>query len=196
MAPSTHIGFEDLTQSIERALDDAHTLGHRYIVVPAPPADLEHRPSVSGYERFADQMNRIAESVAAAGATLCYHNHDFEFRAIDRQVPYDILTEKMDRRVVLEVDLYWMIHAGRDPLEYFARWPGRIRMVHVKDTVGPPTGAMTDVGAGITDWRRIFAQHSRAGIEHYFVENDDALDGLKSAAVSFSYLRNLTPLPP
>src|SRR2546422_11664690 len=77
------------------------------------------------------------------------------------------------RSVQLEIDLYWITKGGQDPLAYFARWPGRIPMVHVKDSAGPPDHRMTDVGAGSIDWKRIFARRDQAGIRHAFVERSE-----------------------
>ena len=80
---------------------------------------------------------------------------------------------------------------GQDPLTYFARWPGRIPLVHVKDGKGAPDWAMTEVGSGKIDWKRIFAKSQQAGIQHYFVEHDQPADPIASITASCAYLKQL-----
>ena len=73
-------------------------------------------------------------------------------------MPYDILlAETNPETVTMQMDLYWVTKANRDPVEYFTRYPGRFRLVHVKDMDKTPERGMTDVGQGIIDWKRIFA---------------------------------------
>lgn len=193
-SPSGTCSFERLDSSLSQVLEDASTLGQRYIVLADPPSALRKQPTIDGYRRLAGRLNSFADAIAGEGMTLAYHNEDVEFVPIDGRLPYDVLLENMDPKLIqLEIDLYWMIHAGQDPLKYFARCPGRVRLVHVKDSFGPPVDAMADVGAGVTAWRRIFAQHQTAGIEHYFVERDDSPNGLLTAATSFKYLSALSP---
>ncbi len=121
-----------------------------------------------------------------------YHNHDFEFTPLEGRLPYDVLLAETDPQLVqLEIDLYWITKGGQDPLAYFARWPGRVPMVHVKDSAGPPDHRMTDVGGGTIDWKRIFAQRDQAGIRHLFVEHDEPRDAFASIRASYEYLRKL-----
>jgi sugar phosphate isomerase/epimerase len=137
-------------------------------------------------------LNRAGEAAARAGIHFAYHNHDFEFIALDGRLPYDVLLQATaPRHVTFELDLYWITRGGQDPLAYFARWPGRFRLVHVKDSDGPPDHRMADVGSGTIDWGRIFAHGKQAGIEHFFVERDDAPEPLASIAASYAYLHKL-----
>src|SRR2546426_202061 len=88
-------------------------------------------------------------------------------------------------------DLYWIVKGGQDPLAYFARWPGRFPMVHVKDSAGPPDHRMVEVGAGKIDFKKIFAQRDQAGIQHFFVEHDEPADPFASIRASYEYLKHL-----
>ena len=189
-APSAHVPFAALGKEWDRVLDDAHTIGHRYVVMPW--LDEKDRQDLDAYRRIADRLNHAGESAARAGIRVAYHNHDFEFTPMENRLPYDVLLQSTDPRyVLLELDLYWITKGGKDPLAYFARWPGRFRLVHVKDSVGPPEHRMADVGAGTIDWGRIFAQRKQAGIEHVFVERDEPPDPFASIAASHAYLRHL-----
>jgi sugar phosphate isomerase/epimerase len=112
---------------------------------------------------------------------------------------YDILLAETDPKLVkMEMDLCWITIAGQDPLTYFNKYPGRFPLVHVKDwTKGPDgkmgekDGEMADVGSGAIDWKRLFAQSKKAGIQHYFVEHDEPKAPLESLANSYKYLHDL-----
>jgi len=188
-APSTHVG--DITPDAWKAsLDAAHAIGHEYIVVPWIPE--ERRKTLDDWRKVAADFNRAAEAAHAAGIQFAYHNHDFEFPKLEGQVPYDVLLQNTDPRLVqLEIDLYWITKAGQDPLAYFARWPGRVPLVHVKDSAGPPEHKMVDVGQGKIDWKRIFAKQDQAGIKHAFVEHDQPPQPFEDIAVSARYLKSL-----
>jgi sugar phosphate isomerase/epimerase len=188
-APSTHVG--DISPDAWKAsLDAAHTIGHEYIVVPWIP--VERRKTLDMWKQVAASFNHAAQAAHDAGLQFAYHNHDFEFPKIDGQVPYDVLLQTTDPKLVqLEIDLYWITKAGQDPLSYFARWPGRVPLVHVKDSAGAPEHKMTDVGQGTIDWKRIFAKREQAGIKHFFVEYDQPPQPFDDIAVSYKYLSQL-----
>ncbi|HYT84235.1 MAG TPA: sugar phosphate isomerase/epimerase [Gemmatimonadales bacterium] len=188
-SPAVHVG--SLAADAWRAsLEAATTIGHRYVVVPWIPA--EQRGTLDGWKRVAENFNRVAAEARAAGLQLAYHNHDFEFAPVEGRIPYDVLLESTDPHLVqLEIDLYWMTKGGQDPLTYFQRWPGRIPLVHVKDSAGPPDNKMVDVGAGTIDWKRIFARRDQAGIRHFFVEHDQPADLFASIKASYDYLSKL-----
>jgi sugar phosphate isomerase/epimerase len=93
----------------------------------------------------------------------------------------------------MEIDLYWMVKGGGDPLAYFAKWPGRFPMLHVKDMTR--SGAMTDVGQGTIDFETIRRYAETAGVVHWFVEHDEPPNPLASARVSYAYLSALLAQP-
>jgi sugar phosphate isomerase/epimerase len=189
-APSAHVPLAALGPGWDRVLNDAHTIGHRYLVIAW--LDEKDRSNLDAYRRIADRLNRAGEAASRAGLRFAYHNHAFEFTPMENRLPYDVLLESTDpAHVLLELDLYWITKGGQDPLAYFARWPGRFRLVHVKDSAGPPEHRMADVGAGTIEWARIFARSKQAGIEHFFVEHDDPPDPFASIAASHAYLSDL-----
>ncbi len=189
-APAAHVPLDALRGDWSRTLADAHVVGHRYVVVAWLPP--ESRSTLDAYRRFAELFNRAGEEAAKTGVQFAYHNHDFEFAPLEGRVPYDVLLGQTDHKLVqLEMDLYWIVKGGQDPLTYFARFPGRFPMVHVKDSMGPPAHNMADVGAGTIDWKRIFAREDQAGIRHFFVEHDEPRDAFASIGASYEYLRRL-----
>ena len=186
-APSAHIGLNALRTQLEQTLDDAELLGYRWIIVPS--LDQKDR-TISALTAIADEFNRIAEVVQKRGLRFGYHNHDFEFMPQNGTVPFDLLLERTDARLVhFELDLFWLRKGGRDPLPLFAKHPGRFPSVHVKDMAAD--GTMVNVGEGVIDFAGIFAQARIAGVQHYFVEHDNPAQPLRDVAVSFRAMGRL-----
>jgi sugar phosphate isomerase/epimerase len=187
-APATHIppAFED--DAWREILDDAAEAGHTYVVVPSIPEAM--RSSLDAWRRTGEVMTRVAEQARGSGLRFGYHNHAVEFTEMEGRVPFDGFLEASDPGLVeLELDLFWTIHGGADPVSLFKRWPGRVKMVHVKDRTA--TGDMVDVGAGVIDWAPLLAQARLGGVEHFFVEHDQPEDPMGSIEVSYRYLSGL-----
>lgn len=194
-APSAHIGLDQFRGDLHRLLGTAQVIGHQYLVVPAA-----NGRTADGWRKIAAELNLFGEAVARAGLQFGYHNHAWEFEDLGGGVTaYDILLEETDPSLVsMELDLYWAIRAGQDPIAMFARNPGRYRLFHVKDMVDRSgSQAMAPVGEGQVDFSAIFAHARQAGVEHYFVEHDNAADmpggSLASITTSFGHVRRLLP---
>ncbi len=191
-APSGHVGLQALRSDWDRTLDQAATVGQRYVVVASVPEN--ERRTGDDWKRVAALFNKAGETARAKGLQLAYHNHDFEFVPLEGRVPYDVLLQETDPRLVqLEMDLYWITKGGQDPLAYFAKWPGRFPLVHVKDLDATPRHFFTDVGNGTIDFKRIFQRAKQAGIRHFFYEQDEVPGSpFDAARTSYRYLRALT----
>ena len=147
-APATHIPPTFEPDPWSRILDEAARAGHDYVVVPSLP----------------EAMTRAAEKAREAGLRFGYHNHAVEFEEMEGRVPLDVFCEATDPDLVsIELDLFWITHGGGDPVAFFERWPGRVRLVHVKGRSAG--GDMVDVGAGVMDWPSIFSHADLAGIQ-------------------------------
>jgi sugar phosphate isomerase/epimerase len=204
-SPSAHHPIEALEKNLSAITDGANVIGQKFIVCPYLDAKLR---TAEGYKHFAEALNKAGEGTQKAGIQFAYHNHSFEFaktEGLGEKLPYDFLLAETDPALVkMEMDLCWMTVAGQDPVAYFNKYPGRFPLVHVKDWTkegaGPQdyTGAvghavdghLANVGSGSIDWKRIFAQSGKAGIQHYFVENDDA-KSLADPRASYEYLAKL-----
>jgi sugar phosphate isomerase/epimerase len=187
-APSAHSAdLPSIRNRFAQVLDDAATIGHRYVVCASLPRSEQ---SADGYKRVAAEFNRAGALAAKSGITLGYHNHDGEFQPLGDTNGYDILLAECDPKVVtMQMDLFWTVKAGRDPLAYFAKYPGRFASVHVKDMTAD--GAMVEVGAGQLPFAKYFSQSKQAGIQHYFVEHDSPSDPVASITASYRYLSTL-----
>ena len=191
-APSSHVGLRGADPEWDRTLELAAAIGQSYVVVAG--IAQSDRASLDGWKRVAERFNQAGMAARKHGLQFCYHNHDFEFPPIDGVVPYDLLLSETDSKLVqLEMDLYWITKGGKDPLEYFAKWPGRFPMVHVKDMDATPRRYFAAVGEGTINFARIFRRGGQAGIRHYFYEQDETSGSpFDDAGKSYRYLRRLT----
>lgn len=185
VAPSSHVSLESMRKDLPRVINDAVTLGQRYVVCPSIPPNER---TLGGYRAAAAALNAAGDRAAGANLQLAYHNHDFEFAKLGNVTGYDVLVAELDAaRVQLELDLYWITKGGGDPLYYFAKLPNRFPLLHLKDMARD--GRIANVGQGTIDFARIFAQAQRAGVRHYFVEHDNPTHPLLDADASYRYLR-------
>lgn len=187
-APSAHVGLNLIENAPEKTFADAKVVGHEWITVPSLPSGK--RETVDDWKRLAAQFNAAATKAKHAGFRFAFHNHNDIIRKTGDVLPIDILMKETDPALVsYEMDIYWVVNGGADPIDLLARFPGRFKMFHVKDAMPGPEHRMADVGAGSIDFKTIFARAK--GIEHYFVEHDQPADPFVSAAASFGYLSKL-----
>ena len=186
-SPSTHIPLKFIQNSPNQLIDAALTIGHEYIVMPWI---MPHQRSLYKYKEYIELFNKFGEQCQRVGLKFAYHNHDFEFEVIEGIRPIDLLIEETDNNLVsFELDLYWIIKAGEDPLRYIKKYPNRFPLWHIKDMAND--GSMRDVGEGIIDFEEIFKLKSLSGLEHYYVEHDNPPDSLMTASKSFNALLKL-----
>jgi sugar phosphate isomerase/epimerase len=132
---------------------------------------------------------------------FAYHNHNHEFRVYDGVVAYDELLRSTDENLVkMEMDCFWTTFAGKNPIAYSQKYPGRFPLLHIKDLkpgYQPTTGdfkgnPFCEVGQGVIKWAPIFEAAKQGGLRHYFVEQDMwDRPSLESARMSAEYLKKL-----
>jgi sugar phosphate isomerase/epimerase len=189
-APSTHIALPADDAEWRRTLDEAKAVGHRWVTIAWLDEPMRRTPD--DWMRIADRFNSLAHRADQAGLRFAYHNHDFAFTRLGGTTLLDTLLARTDPALVdLEMDIYWVVHGGADPLALIGRNPGRFPLLHLKDATAAPTLAMTDVGAGTIDFPALLAA-DRATLKHAFVEHDEPTDPLASARASYDYLSRLT----
>jgi sugar phosphate isomerase/epimerase len=169
-SPSIHVDIDQLRgDALFKEIEYASTLDQEYITLAW--LGEENRKSLDQYKAHAEVFQRAGEECNKAGLKFVYHNHEFEFIDFDGVRPYDMLLEQLSEDIMLmEMDLFWMAVAGEDPFKYFAKYPGRFPMCHIKDRAA--NGDMVYVGDGEIDFNGILAKSSQAGFKHFFVEHD------------------------
>lgn len=206
--PSAHLPFDPT--HLEPAFEDAKALGAKFAVssvmrslvlgADTPKSILHVGISLDEAKRTAALANRIGEAAQRAGLQFTYHNHNFEFADVGGgQVGYEVILKETDPKLVkFEIDCGWMIFAGQDPVAYIRKYPGRFPMIHVKDFLPRDKGATdmqgAELGSGTVDYKPIFAAAVKAGLQHYFVEQEGPfarMSSVEAAKVDFEYLRSI-----
>lgn len=186
------ISFSEKEDELKKKLDGLAELNLKYAVNYWPwltggPFTLED------CKKSSELLNKLGEACRTAGLTLCWHNHDKEFIAMESGLPFDYLMANTDKKLVkCEMDIYWAAKGGADPLELLKKYPGRICILHVKDMAPGDAMDFECAGSGIIDFPAIFREAVGQGIKHYFVERDNVADGMACLKSSGAYLKKLT----
>jgi len=198
-SPSGHYNVNEFLikggndETLKKHIDVAATVGQKYFVIPSMPHDKTKADSLDNYKEIAAKFNHAAELCKKQGLTLGYHNHNFEFTDLGKGVtPFDVLLKETDPSMVsFELDLFWAVNAGLNPLEMFKLHPGRFKMWHVKDMDKADKSVFTEVGTGSIDFKSIFKQARLSGMEYLFVEQDVIkIDTWQSITKSINYIKN------
>ncbi len=177
---------------VKNLCDVANGLNHRYIIIPW--MSEEKRNSIDKYKALAERINKAGEICKRANLQLAYHNHDFEFADFNGEHGYNILLKNTDSNLVkMEMDLYWVVRAGYDPITLFKNNPKRFHLLHVKDMNKNDKTQNTEVGNGSLNFKSIFAHAKMVGVKHYIVEqeNNYVPDYYGSIAASNKYVKKM-----
>jgi len=193
-APSGHYGMDKFlgtgqADELKSYIEAANIIGSSYIVVPYLGDGL--RKSEDDWKKIAVRLNEASAICKAAGLKLGYHNHNFEFTKVGETTGYDILLKGTDPEAVqFEMDLYWVVRSGNDPVKLFTTYPGRFPMWHVKDMDKVDNTINTEVGTGTIDFKTLYKSAQLAGLKHLIVEQENfSLDPYKSIKQSADYVK-------
>ncbi len=183
---SGHVHYDDKWQD---TIDQAAESGQEYLIVSVMP---EKGQTVDNYKRTGELFNKAGEVAKKSNISLGYHNHDSEFEKDNGKVLYDVLLENTDPEFVkMEMDLGWVIVTGNNPLDYFAKYPGRFPLWHLKD-MDLKEKHSVEFGKGGLDIKKMLENSKKAGMKYFFVEQEEysgtAFDCL---GYNMNYLKNL-----
>lgn len=185
----SHVGIETMEQDIAKVIDENLALGNRYVVVPYLSED--RRQGADGYKRTAETLNGLGETLRSNALSLCYHNHDFEFQKQDNgELGIDILLQNTDPALVkAEVDTYWVLVGGQDPVEFVQKYRGRVPLMHLKDR-DKTDGSFAPVGTGNLPLDALVAIAPTVGTEFLIVEQDVCkIPPLEAVKISYDNLK-------
>jgi sugar phosphate isomerase/epimerase len=227
--PSAHLPLR--LDNLQASFDDANTLGCTYATssvpsmwlagpttTPDPNMTADQRRELLAkarqsifapltpdkFTKLAEDMNKVGEAAKKAGLRFAAHNHTFEFAPMNGKPGYDYLLSHTDKDLVyFEIDCGWMTVAGYKPADFVNKYPGRVRMLHIKDFLPYEKGAAagspnapkgSEIGGGVVNYKEIFSNLRGKGIEHIFVEQEGPytrMPPLEAAAVDYKYLHSL-----
>jgi len=196
-AISGHFPFDRLRDDPEGVMTEAETLGLKYVGcawIPHQGAfdEVVCRQAIAVF-------NRAGALAAQHHITFFYHTHGYEFQPFENGTLFDmLLRETNPDQVKLEMDIFWIAHAGQDPVHLLGKYPGRWELLHLKDMrKGTPTGLLTgsspvtnDVvfGTGQLDLPAILRAAGNAGVKWYFIEDESPVSE-EQIPQSLRYLR-------
>ena len=197
-AISGHFPYEQCRDDIEGVAREAKLLGLEY----AGCAWIPHQDPFDEKtcREAAAVFNRAGETLAKHGIKFFYHTHGYEFLPYRDGTLFDLLmAETKPEYVRIEMDVYWIVHPGQDPVKLLEKYGKRFELMHVKDMKrGTPGGftGQSDVtnnvalGDGIIDWPSIFRAAKKAGVKWYFIE-DESPTSVLQIPQSLRYLEKL-----
>ncbi|MBC7920594.1 MAG: sugar phosphate isomerase/epimerase [Ferruginibacter sp.] len=186
---ASHVGID---QDFEKTVGEAGEAGIKYLI--CPHLAESKRPNLDGYKRVAQEFNRLGEICRKNGIQFGYHNHGYPFEKMEGQVPYDLLIGQTDPKlVVFEMDLYWVVRGGADPLGYIKQYPGRFPLWHAKDMAKNNQDLNTELGKGKVDFKTLFQNSQQAGLKYAFLEHEDNYSPSLYEALKYdyTYLKNV-----
>lgn len=163
-----------------KCIADHKAAGMEYIVVPW----MSVPETKADLKKQCEAFNEIAKRCAKEGIKFGYHNHSHEFQEVEGEPMYTFMIENTDPEVLFEMDVYWAVMGQAAPVDLFNKYPGRFKLLHIKDR--------REIGqSGMVNFQAIFDNADKAGLENYFVEIEEYTDGTeKGAKESADYLVN------
>lgn len=205
ITPSGHYSIDTYLSNgdeddLKKTVGVAAQMGHEFLVIPYLADNM--RTSLDDYKKLAAKFNSAAVIAKSAGLKLAYHNHDFEFKDWGGgKTGFEVLLKDTDPSLVnFEMDIYWVVRAGHDPVKIIKEHPGRIKMWHLKDMASKEPASYTTagpqffapVGSGIINFKEIFKYKKESGMKYFFVEQDQTkLPVYEAIAKSFADVKKM-----
>lgn len=199
--PSVHLDLQTMRTNMGPAMEALSALGTKYVAIPA----IANPDDRSDFNKLADEFNSFGEQMARYGLTFVYHNHGYEHTPKDEKILMDtLLTQTDSKKVKFELDIFWMTAAGANPVDYLNKYPGRFKLLHLKDASEqirftgdggsvdqwiPLFGKMADPGTGVFDIPGIIDAAKKSGAEHFYLERDLTPSPDTTLSNSFAYLK-------
>ena len=187
---STHC---NINENFEEKAAQAAEIGMKYLICPY----IGPKKSVAEWKEVTDSFNKAGEICKKNGIRFAYHNHAYTYKAFSGMIPQDFMMDNTDPELVdFEMDIYWVVTGGADPIEYLKKYPNRFRLCHVKDRMknaGDERMASCNLGSGIIDYPTILKAAKAEGMQYFIMEQEryDGTTPMEAARVGANYLSEL-----
>jgi sugar phosphate isomerase/epimerase len=196
---SGHFPYEKYRDDVESIAKEAEALGLKY----AGCAWIPHqgRFDEKTCREAIEVFNKAGEALAKHNIKFFYHTHGYEFQPHGDDTLFDLLMKETKPEFVsYQMDIFWIVHPGKDPVKLLKKYSGRWELMHLKDMrKGTATGMLTGssavtndvaLGAGQMDIPEILKAAKNAGIKWYFIE-DESPTSEKQIPMSLKYLEQV-----
>lgn len=173
----------------QQTLEEAVESGQEYLICSSMPTSGQ---TIDNYKKTAEVFNKSGEDCNKVNIKFGYHNHDYEFKEDNGKVLYDVLMENTQPSLVhMELDLGWVVASGKDPIQYFNRYPGRFPLWHLKD-MDPVKRHSTEFGKGSLSIKNMFDNAKSSGMKYFFVEQEEYTNNaFESMEYNIAYLKKI-----
>jgi len=191
--------FDKLEKELPTVINEAKAFGAAYVVcfwIPHNGDEFTLENAQQGVRVF----NAAGKILKENGIELCYHPHGFEFRPYQKGTLFDYMVKEINPAYAnFEMDVFWVRHPGQDPVALLKKYPGRFKLMHLKDrkpgTEGNQNGhadVETNVvlGSGDVGIAGIMKVASKSGVRHFFIE-DESSRSMTQVPQSLAYLKSL-----
>ena len=189
--------YDELGGKMDAVIHNAKTLGAKYVICPWIPHGEKF--TAQDEQKAARDFNHWGASLRAAGLEFCYHPHGYEFQPSSEGTLFDTLVrDTQPENVNYEMDVFWIVHPGQNPVALLEKYPTRFPLMHLKDldksTPGNLSGSAPEessvvLGQGKVDWPAVLLAARRAGVKRYYIE-DEAPTALRQVDESLKYLQS------
>jgi len=200
---SGHFGYDALKKDPAPSVATAQALGLKYAGVAWIPHEIAQFGEAD-VQRAAADFNTFGEAFKAAGIQFFYHVHGYEFRPVKEgasETFFDLLARATDPALVkFEMDVFWVVQPGADPVKLLEKYPDRWELMHLKDIrKGAQTGVFTGkspltddvaLGSGQVNWPAVLRAAAKSGVKYYFIE-DESPTVLQQLPISLRYLETV-----
>lgn len=196
--PSTGAGYEEIVKDPLEVVRKAKILGAKYVMVAWIPHKAPFK--LEDAQRAAEDFNRVGKVLKENGITFCYHNHGYEFIPHGNGTLFDYIAENTNpEHVFFEMDILWTIFPGADAVQLLNKYGNRFKLMHLKDlrkgvkgdfSGGTPTTNDVALGTGQADIPAILKAAKKAGVEHYFIEDESPVF-IRQVPETIRYLKSL-----
>ena len=182
-------GHIHIDENFQKSLDAASEIGQEYLICSTMPTEGQ---TADNYKKVAQAFNQAGETCKKQNIKFGYHNHSYEFQQEKGQVLYDVLLTNTDPALVhMELDLGWVIDAGKDPIDYFKSFPRRFALWHLKD-MDMQKKHSVEFGKGSLDINLMLKNSEQSGLKYFFVEQEEyTSSAFESLKEDIEYLKKL-----
>ncbi len=196
---STGTDYARLKSNPDAAVESAKKMGVKYVMCSWIPHDKSGFAEKNAREAI-EVFNAAGPKFKEAGITFTYHCHGYEFAPFGDGTLFDLIVkETKPDSVFFELDVFWAQQGGADPAKLLTQYGPRFKLMHVKDlkkgaaknlTGGAPDEESVPCGDGEVDWKAVLKAAQRAGVEHYFIE-DEAKTAADQIPKTLRYLESV-----
>lgn len=190
--------YKDLETNVPAVIANAKAYGAKYVMCAWVP----HKGNftIDDANKAIDVFNKAGKTLKENGITFCYHAHGYEFGPYNNETLFDYMAEKMNPADAnFEMDVFWVKHPGQDPVALLKKYPGRFKLMHLKDrkpgTPGNQEGRADDesnvvLGTGDVGIADIMKVAKKYGVQYFFIE-DESPRSMEQVPQSLAFLKGL-----